>query len=271
MDLRYPKIMGILNCTPDSFFDGGQYNNSEQALRQVEKMLSEGADMIDIGAYSSRPNAKDVSLDEELERIIPIVKLIRANFSEIVISIDTFRSEVAKRCLDCGADIINDISGGEMDSQMFSLISEHKVPYIVMHMQGMPQTMQNNPSYENVVIDVKKYFSDKMVHLHSLGVNDILLDPGFGFGKNIKHNYELLNLLNLFQSFRKPIVVGLSRKSMIYKVLENSPEEALNGSTVLHTIALLKGANILRVHDVQQAKEVIRLLKEVSMTSTGPH
>ena len=254
--------MGILNCTPDSFFDGHRYNNQEQALRQVEKMLAEGADIIDIGACSSRPNAEIIPLEEELDRIIPIIKSIRINFPEAIISIDTFRSEVAKRCLDLGASIINDISAGEMDHKMFPLVGDRKVPYIVMHMKGTPQTMQTDPFYEDVVLEVKKYFSQKIVSLHSLGVNDIILDPGFGFGKSIKHNYELLNGLDLFASFRKLIMVGLSRKSMIYKVLENSPEEALNGSTVLHTISLLKGANILRVHDVQQAKQVVRLVKE---------
>ena len=263
LDLSSTKIMGILNYTPDSFFDGGRNNNPQQALKQVEKMLLEGADIIDIGAYSSRPYSNHISIEEELDRIIPILKLIRTSFPEAVISVDTFRSEVARTCLDYQADMINDISGGNMDAEMLSLIGQYKVPYIAMHIKGTPQTMQNKVSYKNVVIEIKKYFSEKIFHLLSLGVNDILLDPGFGFGKNIRHNYEILKLLNLFQSFRRPIVVGLSRKSMIYKVLKNSPEESLNGTTALHAIAMLKGVNILRVHDVREAKEVVELVREL--------
>jgi dihydropteroate synthase len=261
VDLTSPKVMGILNITPDSFFDGGKYNNESAIISQVDKMLVEGATFIDIGAYSSRPGAKHISEEEELERILPVVKMLVKEFPEILISIDTFRSNIANKCIESGACIINDISAGSMDTTMFKTISKLQVPYIIMHMQGTPQNMQANPIYKNVITDILYYFSEKIYELRALGVNDIIADVGFGFGKTIEQNYTLLKNLDLFQNLEIPTLTGVSRKSMLYKPLKIVPEEALNATTVANTIALLKGTHILRVHDVKEAVETIEIVK----------
>lgn len=261
MDLSQPKIMGIVNITPDSFFDGGMCFNPEIALYKVEKMLADGADIIDIGGCSTRPGATQVDAEEEMRRVLPVIELIAQKFPEVIISADTYRSDVAEAAINSGASIINDISAGNFDSAMFSLVAKHKVPYIVMHIKGTPQYMQQNPSYKDVVKDVMLYLSGKTAQLKQMNVCDILIDPGFGFGKTIAHNYQLLQHLEYFNFFEEPLVVGISRKSMIYKVLETTADNALNGTSVLNTIAVLKGANILRVHDVKEAREVLKLLK----------
>ena len=267
IDLTVPKVMGILNITPDSFFDGGKYGNLDDILSHTEKMISEGATFIDIGAYSSRPGAKHISEEQELKRIIPVVAAIQKSFPEALISIDTFRSKVAKACMEKGADIINDISAGKMDSEMFSTIAELQVPYIIMHMKGTPQTMQLNPTYENITTEVMKYFAEKIFELRKLGVNDIITDVGFGFGKTIDHNYKLLANLELFKSLGVPTLVGVSRKSMIYKLFDTSSKEALNGTTAVNTVALMKGASILRVHDVKEAVEAIKITQKIKANS----
>jgi len=256
MNLSSPKIMGILNLTPDSFFDGGKHNNQTQALKKAEEMLSHGADIIDIGGYSSRPGAIDITIEEESSRTAPIIELICKNFPEAIISIDTFRSEVARTAINSGAAIINDISGGELDPNMYSTAKELNAPYILMHMRGTPQNMQQLNQYNDVLKDVTKYFSEKLNKLAEMGINDIILDPGFGFAKNIDQNYELFNQMELLNVLEKPLLVGVSRKSMIYKVTETSAQEALNGTTALNMLALEKGAKILRVHDVKEANEV---------------
>ena len=261
VDLSTPKVMGILNITPDSFFDGGKYSNETTIISQVEKMLTDGATFIDVGAYSSRPGAKHISETEELQRIIPVVQLLVREFPEILISIDTFRSTVAKQCIENGASIINDISAGNLDADMFTAIAKLQVPYIIMHMQGAPQTMQNKPSYTNIIQEVLLYFSTKITELRALGVNDIITDVGFGFGKTIEHNYDLLKNLSLFKNLEVPTLVGVSRKSMLHKPLNISAEEALNATTSAHTIALLNGANILRAHDVKEANEAIKIVQ----------
>ena len=261
IDLTSPKVMGILNITPDSFFDGGKYSNKKEILHQVETMLSEGATFIDVGAYSSRPGAKHISEKEELERIVPVIKLLINEFPEILISIDSFRSEVVNQCINEGASLVNDISAGELDPNMFNTIAKLQVPYIFMHMQGKPENMQQNPTYTNIVKDIIFYFSKKINQLRALGVNDIISDVGFGFGKTIEHNYQLLNSLDLFKNLEVPMLVGLSRKSMLYKPLEISPNEALNATTIANTIAIEKGANILRVHDVKEAVETIKIVE----------
>lgn len=263
IDVSSPKIMGILNVTPDSFFDGGKYNNLNKIATQVDKMLQEGATFIDIGAYSSRPGAKHISEQEELSRIVPIITFLKREFPNILISIDTFRSEVAKQCIANGACIINDISCGEMDKKMFETIAELQVPYIIMHMQGTPQNMQQNPKYSNITQDILFYFSKKIAQLHNLQINDIIIDVGFGFGKTIDNNYQLLSELELFQNLEKPMLVGLSRKSMFYKYLNSTPQQALNATTIANTIALQKGASILRVHDVKPAMEVVKIVEKL--------
>jgi dihydropteroate synthase len=260
IDLTAPKVMGILNCTPDSFFDGGKYNSATAIVNQVEKMLSEGATFIDIGAYSSRPGAKHISEEEELNRILPVIKLLVSEFPAIIISVDTFRSNVAEQCIQSGACMINDISAGDMDLNMFPMIAKLQVPYIMMHMQGTPQNMQQNPTYENVVTDVLYYFSKKIAELHNLGVNDIITDVGFGFGKTVSHNYELLKHLALFKNLEAPMLAGLSRKGMLYKPLGITAESALNATTAANTVALLNGASILRVHDVKEAVETVKIV-----------
>jgi dihydropteroate synthase len=260
INLSSPKVMGILNITPDSFYDGGKYKDTNAILQQVEKMLHEGATFIDVGAYSSRPGATDISEEEELTRILPVIELLKTNFEDILISVDTFRSAVAKQAVEAGASMVNDISGGLLDKNMYSTIAELQVPYILMHMAGNPQTMQENPVYQNVVHELIYFFSKKVAELRTLKVNDIILDVGFGFGKTAEHNYELLKNLQLFKALELPILTGLSRKSMLYKLLDTTPENALNATTSAHTIALLNGANILRVHDVKEAMEAIKIV-----------
>ena len=264
IDLSTPKVMGILNVTPNSFFDGGKYKNESEIRTQVEKMLKDGATFIDIGAYSSKPNADFVSEEEELQRIIPIVNLILENFPETLISIDTFRSKVAQVCIENGAAIINDISAGNLDDKMLEIIAQYNVPYIMMHMRGTPKTMQTMTNYLDIVKEMLFYFSEKVARARSLGINDLILDPGFGFAKTLEQNYEVLQKMELFNSLDLPILVGFSRKSMIYKTLNSSAEEALNGTTVLNTLALTKGAKILRVHDVKEAVECVTLYTQTN-------
>lgn len=263
LDLSSPMIMGILNVTPDSFYDGGFYDNQKKVIDQVEKMINDGASIIDIGGYSSRPGADNISPDVELARVLPIVKLIKERFSKILISIDTFRSEVAKQCVENGADIINDISGGSLDSKMFETVAKLNVPFIIMHMRGNPSNMMDKTDYENIIEEMENYFSKKIELAKSFGVNDIIIDPGFGFAKTTKQNFDILKNLTYLKKLDKPLLVGVSRKSMIYKTLNLSPIDSLNGSTVLHTISLMKGANIIRVHDVKEANECIRLVTEL--------
>ncbi|WP_412464342.1 dihydropteroate synthase [Flavobacterium mekongense] len=259
IDLTLPKVMGILNITPNSFYDGGKYTNEKQCLAQVEKMLFEGATFIDIGAYSSKPSAEFVSETEEIARLVPAVQLILKHFPEALISVDTFRANVAKAALDAGASIVNDIAAGSLDEQMMQTVAEFQVPYIMMHMKGNPQTMQSLAQYDNVTKEVLFYFSEKIAQARSFGINDLIIDPGFGFAKTIGQNFELLSHLELFERLQLPILVGVSRKSMIYKTLGTTAELALNGTTVLNTIALQKGSNILRVHDVKEAIECVKL------------
>ena len=263
IDLTYPKVMGILNCTPNSFYDGGKYSDDKSLLSQVEKMLSEGATFIDIGAYSSKPSAQFVSETEEMERLIPVIQLVLKHFPETLISVDTFRAKVAKAGIENGACIINDISAGSLDTKMMETFAKLQVPYIMMHMKGNSQTMQSLANYENITKEMLFYFSEKVARARSLGINDLLIDPGFGFAKTKEQNFEVMNNLELFQMLELPILVGISRKSMIYKTLETSADFALNGTTVLNTIALQKGANILRVHDVKEAMETIKLVAEL--------
>jgi len=256
--------MGILNVTPDSFYDGGRFRNSSAVMRQVDQMLEEGATFIDVGAYSSKPNAEDVSESEELLRILPVVDLIIKNFPEVVLSIDTFRSRVAEQCIDAGASLINDISAGHLDKNMLTTVAKLKVPYIMMHMRGTPKTMQQLTNYDDLVKDILFYFSERIAKARALGIVDLVIDPGFGFAKTLEQNYELLNKLGLFKMTDLPILVGLSRKSMIYKTLKTSAKEALNGTSILNTIALQKGSNILRVHDVREAIECIKLTQQLN-------
>lgn len=256
--------MGILNITPDSFFDGGKYKDEESIITQVKKMLDNGATFIDVGAYSSRPGAVHISEEVELNRILPIIELLVSTFPEILISVDTFRSNVAKKCIQLGACMINDISGGNSDSEMYKIVSELDVPYIMMHMQGTPQNMQNNPSYKNITQEIILDFSRKLVELKKMGCKDIIVDVGFGFGKTIEHNYELLKNLELFQQLDCPILTGVSRKSMLYKLLNTTPEYALNATSIANTIALQKGSSILRVHDVKEAIEAIKITQFLS-------
>lgn len=259
-NLTSPLIMGILNITPDSFYDGGMYEDDKTIFHQVEKMIFEGADIIDIGASSSRPGATIISSKEEITRLKPVLKMINEKFPKVIISIDSFYSETARASADFGANIINDISGGTMDPLMIKTMGELDLPFIMMHMQGNPQTMQKAPKYENLVGEICRFFSEQIKRLEDAGVKDIVLDPGFGFGKTLEHNYQLLADLEDFHLFQKPLLVGLSRKSMIYKLLETQAENALNGTTVVNTLALAKGAHILRVHDVKAAKEASKIV-----------
>lgn len=263
IDLSSPKVMGILNITPDSFYDGGIHKNETSVLKHVEVMLNEGATFIDIGAYSSKPNADFVNEAVELQRVLPIVEIVLKKFPEALISIDTFRSNVASKCMEAGAALINDISAGKLDNNMLQTVAKLHVPYIMMHMKGTPQTMQQNTKYDHLTKDILFYFSERIAAARALGIVDIIVDPGFGFAKTIKQNYELLNYLELFKMIEKPILVGISRKSMIYKTLETTANEALNGTTVLNTVALQKGASILRVHDVKEAMETIKLVESL--------
>lgn len=262
LSFQYPLVMGILNITPDSFFDGGRYANEKSIIAHVEKMLDEGASIIDIGANSTRPGAMEVSENEELKRLLPVIKNLRKRYDRVIISADTFRSGIARKAIEAGADIINDISGGTMDNNMFATVADIKAPYILMHIQGTPKTMQKDPQYINVVEEVKSFFQKKIQQLNSSGIQQIIIDPGFGFGKTLNYNFALLKNLKEFRSFGYPVLAGLSRKSMINKVLGTLPADALNGTTVLNTLALLNGASILRVHDVKEAVETIKLVRE---------
>lgn len=263
LDLTQPKVMGVLNLTPDSFFDGGMYKDEDQIIARVKKMILDGAAIIDVGAYSSKPNAASVSVEEEKKRLLPVIKLLIKQFPNLIISVDTFRAEIANLAVNEGAAIINDISAGVLDANMFKTIAELQVPYIMMHMRGNPQTMQSLTNYENLTQEVIYYFSQRINKARDLGINDLVIDPGFGFAKTREQNFELLNKLELLSVLDCPVLVGVSRKSMIYKTLDITPQDALNGTTVLNTIALQKGAKILRVHDVKEAVEAIKLVNEL--------
>jgi len=269
IDLDRPRVMGILNLTPDSFYDGGKYKSASEILAQVEKMLKEGATFIDIGAYSSRPGAIHISQEEELSRLLPVLQLMIQEFPDALVSVDTFRSHVASEAIQSGACMINDISGGSLDEDMFSTIAKYQVPYVLMHMVGTPQNMQQNVHYENLVKDIIFYFSQKVFELRKLGVNDIILDPGFGFSKTLDQNFELLQKLELFSGMDLPVLVGLSRKSMLYKLFDLNANSALNATTSANTIALMKGAGILRVHDVKEAMETITIFEKMMNTPSS--
>lgn len=267
LDLSEPKIMGILNVTPDSFYDGGKLENEEAILFQANKMMREGATILDIGGMSSRPGADVISVEEELKRVIPAVQIVAKNLPKAIISVDTVRGEVARQAVANGAHIINDISAGQIDEGMYETIAELQVPYILMHMQGQPKTMQLNPNYDDIVHDVLDFFVGEIEDLRDLGVKDIIIDPGFGFGKTVEHNYEMLRKMQVFQMMGVPILAGLSRKSMIYKVLNTEAKEALNGTTALHIVALQQGAKILRVHDVKEAVDCVTLFNHLRQDS----
>jgi len=264
IDLSVPKVMGILNVTPNSFFDGGKYKNEQELLERADKMLHEGADFIDVGGYSSKPNAEFVSEEEEISRLLPVVNLLQKHFPDILLSIDTFRSGVAKVCIENGAAIINDISAGKLDDEMLETIAKYQVPYIMMHMKGTQQTMQSLAQYENIIKEMLFYFSERIAAARRLGINDIIIDPGFGFAKTLEQNYHIMQQLELFQMLDLPLLAGVSRKSMIYKTLDCNAERALNGTTFLNAIALTKGAKILRVHDVKEAVECVHLFNKLS-------
>jgi dihydropteroate synthase len=267
LDLEVPRVMGIINITPDSFYEGSRVSSDEDILRMAGSMINDGADILDVGGYSSRPYADDVSPEEEKKRVLGAISLISRSYPGAIISIDTFRSDIAFEAITrCGAHIINDISGGEADDRMFSLVRELNVPYIMMHMKGNPGTMQENPIYEEIVPDILKWFGSRIVALQSAGVKDIILDPGIGFGKTINHNFEILRNLCDFAVTGLPLLVGFSRKSMIWKSLGITPDEALNGTSVLNTIALLGGADIIRVHDVKEAKEAVKLVGRLKLS-----
>lgn len=262
MDLSQPRVMGILNITPDSLYADSRKQTEKDIIARIHQILDEGGDFIDIGAYSSRPDASDVSPKEEMERLKYGLEILRNECPEAVVSVDTFRADVAKMCVEeYGVALINDIAAGQMDPEMFSTIAQLKVPYIMMHMQGTPQNMQKNPHYDNPVKEIILYFAEKIEKLRASGVKDLIIDPGFGFGKTLAHNYEILDKLEELQMFQLPILIGVSRKSMVYKLLGGGPEDALNGTTALHAIALMKGARILRVHDVKAATETVRIFQ----------
>lgn len=263
IDLSVPKVMGIINVTPDSFYDGGKTFSEKEILKQAEKMLLEGATFLDVGGYSTRPGADEISENEEIKRVIEAIESILKNFPETIISVDTFRSEVASKSVEAGAAIVNDVSGGILDTEMYKILAKLKVPYILMHMRGNPKTMANLTDYKNVTVEVLKDLAEKIALARAEGINDIIADPGFGFAKTREQSFELLNNLQLFQNLKVPILAGVSRKSMIYKTLETSAENALNGTTSLNTIALLKGASILRVHDVKEAVECVKLFENL--------
>ena len=269
LDLSTPRVMGILNVTPDSFYSSSRKQSEQEIISRIEEIVQEGGDFIDVGAYSSRPDATHISQEEEMERLKKGLTLIQKVAPHIPVSVDTFRAEIARICVEeYGAALINDISAGEMDANMFDTISRLKVPYIMMHMQGTPQNMQQAPHYDHLIQEILVYFSKKKAQLQAAGLKDIIIDPGFGFGKTLQHNYELLHHMDDLHILECPILVGVSRKSMIYKVLNTDPQQALNGTSVLHTIALLKGAHILRVHDVKECTEVIKLIKEYNQCSS---
>lgn len=257
--LDEPKVMGIINITHDSFYSGSRKTTAKEVLKQAEQMVNDGADILDIGGYSTRPGAEDISEDEEKSRVLENIRLLKHNFPNTIISIDTFRASVAKEAINAGADLINDVSGGLLDEKMYGVVAELGVPYILMHMRGNPQTMKDHAQYENVVLEVMKELQEKILKLRTLGINDIIVDPGFGFAKTISHNYQMLKNLQHFRNLGLPLLIGLSRKSMIYKSLGLSPADALNGTTALNMIALERGAQILRVHDVKEAKQTIKL------------
>jgi dihydropteroate synthase len=271
IDLGKPRIMGVINITPDSFYSGSRYSGANSVSEAVSRMISDGADFIDIGGCSSRPGAETISVEEERSRIMDPIRLITSEMPDVIISVDTFRSEIAREAIrDCGAHMINDISGGEADPGMFSLVAELNVPYVLMHMQGTPSSMQQNPQYEDVVSDLLKWFGKKLIKLQSAGVKDIIIDPGFGFGKTIAHNFEILRRLRDFSITGMPLLAGLSRKSMIWKTLETSPDDALTGTSVLNMVALMNGADILRVHDVKQAADTIKLYERLKAGTKYP-
>jgi dihydropteroate synthase len=263
MVIDKPMVMGIINATPDSFYGGSRKNNVDEILDQAEKMLAEGAAMIDIGGQSTRPGSEQVGIDEELKRTLPAIETIRKKFPDCYISIDTFDAAVAQKAVNAGADMVNDISGGNMDAQMLSTVAALQVPFVCMHMQGTPANMQQHPVYENVTKEILDFFIKKMEECRLAGINDVIIDIGFGFGKTIEHNFQLLKELSIFKILQKPLLLGVSRKSSIYKTLQITPEESLNGTTVLHTVGLLNGAHILRVHDVKEAKQAIDLLEKI--------
>lgn len=272
LDFSTPCVMGILNVTPDSFYSGSRMQTEEEIEARVRQILEEGAAIIDVGAYSSRPNADHVSAEEEMNRLRLGLDVLRRTAPDAIVSVDTFRADVARMCVEeYGVAIINDIAAGEMDADMFSTVAELNVPYIMMHMQGTPQNMQQHPHYDNLLREVFLYFARKVQQLRDLGVKDIVLDPGFGFafGKTLEHNYQLMAHLEEFRLFELPLLVGVSRKSMIYRLLDTTPQEALNGTTVLHTLALMKGADILRVHDVRQAVEAVKIVEAMKAASVG--
>lgn len=259
IDLNEPKIMGILNTTPNSFYDGGSSQSMDLILDKVEKYLSEGADILDIGGYSTKPAAEEVSEQEEIDRTAPVIEAISTKYPDTIISVDTFRGNVAREAVNAGASIINDVSGWELDENMFPAIADLNVPYILMHMKGTPQTMQNEPEYNDVTLEVNEYFAKKIAQLKAAKVKDIILDPGFGFAKTLEHNYELFSKMEALGFGEFPLLVGISRKSMIYKLVDSTPQEALNGTSVLNMVALQKGAKILRVHDIKAAKETLQI------------
>jgi len=264
LDLETPKVMGILNITPDSFYRGSRYVTDEQILGAAEKMLNEGADILDVGGYSSRPGAEEINAEEEGRRVLKAIKLINRSFPGAIISVDTFRADIAREAvLECGALMINDISGGDADDKMFATVVGLNVPYILMHMQGVPRTMQDNPVYEDVVSDILKWFGDRIFRLKNAGLKDIIIDPGFGFGKTTEHNFEILRRLGDFSIAGLPLLVGVSRKGMIWKTLGISADEALNGTSALNAIAIYSGADILRVHDVKEAVQVVKLISVI--------
>jgi len=268
LDFNSTRVMGVVNITPDSFYDGGKYATTDDAIKQAEKLITEGADILDLGACSTRPNAIDIGAKEETKRLFPVLDNIVRNHPDVIISVDTYRAEVAKEAVERGAAIVNDISGGTMDDKMFEVVGHLDVPYILMHIQGTPETMQVEPHYINVVEEVEQFFVERIKKLQDAGVKQIVIDPGFGFGKNVEHNYTLLQNLNKFIRLGLPIMAGLSRKSMINKVLHTKPENALIGTTVLNTLAILEGANILRVHDVKEVFQVIKLVKQFQHPKT---
>lgn len=265
IDLSTPKVMGILNVTPNSFFDGAKYETETLILDRVDQMLTEGADFIDVGAYSSKPNAEEVSEKDELKRLIPVIQLLIKKYPDLLISVDTFRSEVARKAIENGACMINDISAGSLDEKMMATIAEFQVPYIMMHMRGTAQTMMQLAHYEDIVKELLFYFSEKVSQARDLGINDLIIDPGFGFAKTLEQNFEVMQKLELFGILELPILAGVSRKSMVYKPLGSTPEKALNGTTALNMIALTKGASILRVHDVKEAVECVKLFSLMSL------
>jgi len=263
IDLSTPKVMGIINLTPDSFYDGGKLTSEKEILLKAEKMLQEGATFLDLGAYSSRPGAQFVSEKEEIDRVLPVIKILLNEFPETLLSIDTFRSNVANQSISAGASLINDISAGKLDDHMFKIIAQHQVPYVMMHMRGTPETMMKNTDYTDLTKEVLYYFSERIAKARSFGINDLIADPGFGFSKTLDQNYELFNDLEIFRNLNVPLLLGISRKSMIQKKIKTTAANSLNGTTALHAIAIQKGASILRVHDVKEAFETINLLQNL--------